>query len=174
MRKGYTREKAGRVADVLAQAGVFPEFRQIHKMLGKFVHEPGEAHDLWVRMSEPRLGKDRAMQLADLMTHFGWAPRQNIMPDRPFLETKQHLTLADLTQPHTIQVMDTGLSSEHNSLGTVQSLGAGEIFRKQPGQAGSGFGFRYFTKTSDGMPIRAKLKVGDRILNPGDSFWEPK
>jgi hypothetical protein len=172
MQRGYTRDKAGKVADVLGQAGVWPEFRTFRKIMGKIIHEPDEAHDLWVRMSEPKLGKDMAVKLANLMTHFGWAPQQKIMPEKPFLEAKQDLSIVDFTRPQTIHVLDAGYSSEHNSLGTVESLGAGRTVRSKPGYAGRGFGFEYFTRTKDGMPIRATLKVGNRIMNPGDKFYD--
>ena len=174
MNRGYARDNAGRIADVLAQANVWPEFGKFKKILGKMVHEPGEAHDLWVRMSEPKLGKEMAHKLANLMTHFGWAPQQKITPERPFFEQQQDLSIADLTRPGTIMVHDAGWSTDGVSLGTVEKLGAGRIFRSKPGHVGTGFGFEYFTQTQDGMPIRATLKAGDRIINPGDIFYDPK
>lgn len=172
MNRGYDRDRAGKVADVLAQAGVWPEFRTMRKILGKVIHEPGETHDLWVRMSEPKLGKDMAVKLANLMTHFGWAPQQKIMPEKPFLEAQHELSIVDFTKPMMITVDDASYSSSGPSLGTVEKLGAGRIFRSKPGHVGSGFGFEYFTRTKDGMPIRATLKVGNRQMNPGDKFYD--
>ena len=171
MQRGYTRDKAGKVADVLGQAGVWPEFRTFRKIMGKIIHEPDEAHDLWVRMSEPKLVKDMAVKLAYLMTHFGWAPQQKIMPEKPFLEAKQDLSIVDFTRPQTIHVLDAGYSSEHNSLGTVESLGAGRTVRSKPGYAGRGFGFEYFTVRSNHKPLNfwhmpGNLSGKPSITNP--------
>ena len=80
MDMGYNRVDAGRVADVLAHAGVWPEFNKWKKGLQNLIHEPGEARDLWIRMSKDKLGTDKASELADFMLHHGWTPQQKILP----------------------------------------------------------------------------------------------
>lgn len=76
-----------------------------------------------------------------------------------------------LLQPGIIEISDTGFSTSSISLGHLEQVGAGKIIRQHPRYEGKWFGFLYGTQL-DGQPIRADLKVGNRILKPGQKFIE--
>lgn len=73
-----------------------------------------------------------------------------------------------------IKVIDASGGPQLN-LGDLasKSMGVGEIFRKQPGYKGTGFGFRYFEKNAvDGKDHKAVIDLGHKKMKPGDEFFD--
>lgn len=180
---GFARDQAGDIADALMHTGVMP--RILPQMISTAsqalnrLDSPQSAadhklqiHKDWISMlMNPRKGKAHALNRAQAGEIAQVLAQKGIAPVLPLYETKIMPSSDEFLKDQEIKVMDASGGPDLN-LGDLDDMGVGEIFRKQPGIKGTGFGFKYFKTDANGHAHKAVIDLGHKKMKPGDEFFD--